>query len=313
MAPRQLLMFTLLTAIGAAPLGEPQQCSAGGCQPGSSESFAAADDVDDFAALGLRLQRHQGPHAGEADPLALSELNKTTGWSCKWPLKPTGCVWSAWHWWKNDKDKFREKCNGQLHNFDGGNVEDCGTACISCSWIRACCDDCSHIKKVTGYWSSWGCTDHDFQYTLEVGLKVETSNTWSRTESWSQSVSTEASREANVGLSFEGVGEAGVSSSMKLSSSSSYAFSRTFSHSWTKTASSSEKRVWTQAAGTCGWVWEVAIESTCGMRTATTRNYQSTDRGNPPCCMPMMNATANPYGDCLAGSDGKVVNLCKKP
>merc|ERR1740121_2405069 len=55
------------------------------------------------------------------------------------------------------------------------------------------------------------------------------------------------------------------------------------------------------------------IESSCGTRTANTRNYQSTDRMVPPCCMPMMNATADPWGDCFAGSDGKKVNLCKKP
>jgi hypothetical protein len=233
--------------------------------------------------------------------------NATRSWYCPPPYVATECVKSDWIGWKNHKPRFQEKCNGNLVRWgqDSG-VQDCGQACFACSFIRACCDDCTSIIDTTGRWVLWGCTDQATTYTLDVGVVVQESETWSRTHTWSTTVSKETTKSANVEV--PGVGSGG--SSMKLSLSSSYQYEQSFSHSWTVTQSQSESRSWVQPAGTCGWVWETRIRSTCGSRMAVSRNYQTTPRMESPCCMPLMNATSDPYGPCQANRAGEIINLC---
>lgn len=236
------------------------------------------------------------------------ELNTTQKYRCPSPYVSTKCVKSNWIEWKNHRGRFQNACNGNLVRWgqDSG-VQDCGRVCFSCSYIRACCDDCRTVRKVTGKWALWGCTDIAKKYSVEIGLVVEETSTWSRTNSWSESVSTEAKNEASVEIA----GHGGAGSSMTLSQQSSRSFEQSFSHSWKITQSSKETRQWTQPAGTCGWVWESIIETTCGSFAAVSRTYQSTPVSEPPCCLPLMNATADPYGECIANRGGEVINLCK--
>merc|ERR1719468_821682 len=232
--------------------------------------------------------------------------NKTSSWRCPRPYRATECVKSSWTGWKNHKSKFQAKCNGNLVRWgqDSG-VQDCGRACFACSFIRACCDDCTTVTSVKGKWvREWGCVSQKIKRSLSIGLVVGTSSTWSRTEQWSQSVSSTAT----VGAKVQGLG-----ADMSLSTESSYSFSQSFSHSWQRTQSSQETTSWTQKAGTCGWAWETYITTTCGTRRAFTRDYMHTSRADQPCCMPGMFAnSSNPYGKCRNNQAGDNINLCTR-
>lgn len=231
--------------------------------------------------------------------------NKTSRWHCPSPYVHTECVKSSWIGWKNDRHKFQAKCNGNLVRWgqDSG-VQDCGRACFACSFIRACCDDCTTVTSVTGKWvREWGCVSRDITRTLSVGLVVEESSSWSRTEQWSEGVSTSAS----VGATVQGLGV-----DMALSAEASYSFTQSYSHSWQRTRSSTETTSWTQRAGTCGWAWETFITTTCGTRRAFTRDYMETRFADQPCCMPGMNATSDPYGACRDNFAGENINLCTR-
>lgn len=232
--------------------------------------------------------------------------NKTSRWHCPSPHVATECVRSSWHGWRNDRHKFQAACNGNLVRWDqNSGKEDCGRACFACSWIRACCDDCTTVTSVTGKWvREWGCVARDMKRTLNVGLVVEESSAWSRTETWSRSVSTKASVGATVG-GFGGV-------NMGLSAKASHSFTQSFSHSWRRTQSRTETTSWTQRAGSCGWAWETYIRTTCGSRRAFTRDYMETRSASQPCCMPGMNATSDPYGACRDNFAGENINLCTR-
>ena len=109
-----------------------------------------------------------------ASALPLAPPEKCTGpgcWSCDAPYESTHCVLSSWTGWKGDRDKFASQCNGNLVRWgDDSGVQDCGQACLFCSYIRACCDTCKTILEVEGEWERIRCLDAATEITYSYGV-----------------------------------------------------------------------------------------------------------------------------------------------
>lgn len=225
-------------------------------------------------------------------------------WSCDEPLVSTECVLSNWITWKSQEDKFAQQCPGELVRFgqDSG-VQDCGVACFGCSYIRACCDDCTSIFKVSGQWRRISCTDAETKVKYSWGVETTSTSSWSRTEKWSQAVSLTASLSGVV---------VGIAGSINLSASSSHSLEETTSGSWSQTTTENTSVEFTQPAETCSWHWRTTITDSCGQKTADTKDFiltSGSSRGNSPCCLPGLEMDES--GNCPPDNAGNVVNLCK--
>lgn len=225
-------------------------------------------------------------------------------WSCDDPLTSTECVKSSWTGWKGDEQKFQDKCSGNLVRWgqDSG-VQDCGIACFGCSWIRACCNDCTSILKVSSQWKRISCTDVETQVKYSYGVQTTDSSSWSRTEKWSTSVSVTAAA--------HGVVE-GIAGDISLTASSSHSLEETTSESWSVTTTESTEITFTQPAETCSWHWRTTITDSCGERTADSKDFiltKGNSRGNSPCCLPGLIMSED--GECPPDNAGNVINLCK--
>lgn len=226
-------------------------------------------------------------------------------WSCDGPLTSTDCVLSNWISWKSQEDKFAAQCQGELVRFgqDSG-VQDCGVACFGCSYIRACCDTCDSMLKVSGQWARISCTDVETSVKYTYGVQTEKSSSWSRTETWSQSVS--------ASVTASGVVE-GIDGEIKLSAEASHSLVETASSSWSVTTTENTAIEFTQPKETCSWHWRTTITDSCGVRTADSKDFiltSGSSRGNSPCCLPGLEQ--DDQGNCPPDNGGNVINLCGK-
>jgi hypothetical protein len=224
-------------------------------------------------------------------------------WSCDGPLVSTDCVKSAWVTWRSHRDDFAHQCPGELVRFgQHSGVDDCGVPCFGCSYIRACCDDCSTILKVVGQWERISCTDVETKVSYSYGVSSTETSSWSRTETWTSKVSFSASTKAVV---------AGVTGEIGLTAESSHELEKSTSESWSVTTTEKTEIDFTQPAQSCSWHWRTVITDSCGTRFADSRDFILTtglSRGNSPCCLPGIELDES--GNCRPDNAGHVVNLC---
>lgn len=239
--------------------------------------------------------------------LAIALFFKTTTgkFLCDAPHVATECVRSSWlgGGWKKDQSKFQNKCNGKLVGWgDDDYVDDCGIACFGCSFIKACCDDCTTIKSVTGRWKQLQCVSGPQKVTLVEGIKTVNAGSWSHTSKWVQSVSMWATLSALV---------KGATGTLGLSASATEELTINTAASWETTRTTETTKEYTQAANTCAWTWITVIVDSCGTHYADSKHFIQTSgpaKGNAPCCLPGYEQSED--GNCPPNNNGDIVNLC---
>lgn len=247
------------------------------------------------------------PQFADTDVCQAKAQNATcTGpkcWSCEAPLQETQCVKSSWIKWKSQEEKFAAECSGELVRFgvDSG-VKDCGVACFGCSYIKACCDTCTSVLKTVGQWAMISCTDVEVDVKYSYGVQTTSTSSWSRTETWSQSVSLHADGHGVV---------MGIAGEISLDASAAHSLVEKSESSWSVTTTKNTSVAFTQPAKTCSWHWRTTITDSCGVRTADSKDFILTSgpmRGAAPCCLPGFEQ--DDTGNCAPDNAGNVINLC---
>ena len=132
---------------------------------------------------------------------------------------------------------------------------------------------CSDIGSVTGKWVADVYTDGDA--TIEQMFGTASSTTYTRDESWSDSVTNTLSG----GFEFEG-----SSSSVQVSSTVASGLSESYTNAFEQTYTTSQTVSWSEPGQV--WRWEFDTADSCG-DAQTFKDYVTTnDVDHEPCCPP---------------------------
>jgi len=267
------------------------------------DDSVTTDPVLDVFHDAAQLPEDEGAHANEAGELQpeaselqpdkaadlndnLEEKAKTgwRNWQCdRFRGRSTKCV-QVWH--ENflaKKAEFESDCDGTLEGFDNTNrnLQDCGTPCVFCSFLRACCIGRTVAVKAE-YFALGGRRALPGTETETVTVGFQASST----------VRLSSTTESNVNL---GIGEI-----------FSFGASQTLTAEVSATATAAHTRAVTrttsQPAGSKLWQLRIKVKDVYGtVRTVDTANTQLTSDHHPPGCMPGSCTDGWRSGSCASG------------
>jgi len=159
--------------------------------------------------------------------------------------------------------------------------------------------DCKEINDKQGSWVAISSTSVEAQISVTEG--VTRGYEISDTQSWSLSVTESISG---------GFSANGASGTIGISGTEAVTISHTYSSTFAQSKSTTETMGPFQP-GTI-WQWQWIVGDVCGTSVIQGHDLVSTQGSyEPPCCLPgYFKDPANPRGECAAGKDGQVFNLC---